>query len=162
MDNQQGKKNELKLAWLGGFIDGEGSICMMTTNNGRLHKDGTPITNKVPRITVANTHKETLDMIVGILDEVNLPYHISWRYPTNKRWKESWHLSVQGMKRFLKWADVIEPYVFLKKEHFRIAREYCESRLSHWRQDPLTDSEMEAMARFTTRESPQRLNALKK
>ena len=65
------------------------------------------------------------------------------------------------MKRFLKWADVFEPYVFVKKEQFRIAREYCQSRFFHWRRDPLTENEESLMARFTTREIPQRLNALK-
>ena len=161
MDNQQGKICELDIAWLAGFLDGEGSICMMKTNANRFRLNGQPVSGWVPRITIANTHKPTLERLVFIVEGLNLPHNICWRYPKNSRWKESWHLSAQGMKRFIRWADVLERYTFTKREQFFTARCYCQSRLQHCVRDPLTPYEDFMLQKFLTHKIPQRLNALK-
>ncbi len=164
MDNQQTKIEDTELAWLGGFIDGEGSLCMMRTNCGKFKTNGDMVGGFAPRLTIANTDFKTLGYICEIVDKVGLPYHIddNTDRPSRKEFnKPSWHFSVQGLKRMTRWLAVIFPYLRTKRPQAELLLEYSLSRMAKARNSPLDAREKQILDIFRNPQSSQRLNALK-
>ena len=163
MDNQQAKIDETRIAWLAGFIDADGSICMMKTNPNRFKANGKPVGGFVPRLTICNTNWDTLRVIKEIADAFSLPYHIcdnTNRLLSKPMHRHSWHFSVQGMKRMIRWLSILLPYMQTKREQTKLALEYSLSRSSKAKNTPLSNRETEILDRFRSHQMPQRLNAL--
>ena len=126
MDNQQGKN--LDGAWLGGFLDGEGSFIMLRHARGTK---GYPYSQQwKPAIKVAGTHEPTLGTVTGILTGLGLPFHVYRRQPKKPTWSPSWYVEVVGLKRCLRWCDSLLIYLRTKREDAELMREYCETRLA--------------------------------
>lgn len=143
MDNQQGKNVEL--AWLAGFIDGEGSIMFRKLQGKRLRSFGQHYYN--PSVRVCNTDEPTLKVVTDILDAQGLPYHISHRraHLENPKWKQAWDLEVCGMKRCKRWLEVFAPYLRTKQWKAYLMLEWINSRQSHVYGADLTPREMEIL-----------------
>lgn len=124
MDNQQ-ESSIKELSWLGGIIDGEGTITL------RYHerKNQTPIIK--PVFTVVNTSDIIIDEITRILIKNNIPF---WKtdYKKTDRWKSKTLIEVGGIKRLLKFLPIIEDYLVGKRENSKIVRAWCERRLSKY------------------------------
>lgn len=126
MDNQQGKS--LDVAWLAGFLDGEGSFMMLHHTRG---KQGYPYSKQwKPAIKVASTDEPTLQEVADILDSLGLPYHVSRRRPKNPQWSSSWMIEVFGLKRCLRWCNALLSSLRTKREEASLMKEYCELRLA--------------------------------
>lgn len=125
MGNQQGKDIEQDAAWLGGFIDGEGSFMVtVTTHRGKWGRYLTPA------FKLANTDIPTLNVVQAILDALEVAYHVEWRTPTVPRRRRSWMIVVKGMKRTLKFAQALLPYLRTKRSQCEDMIEFCHSRLA--------------------------------
>ena len=125
MDNQQG--NDLDLAWLAGFIDGEGSIMFRVMRGRRLK--GMGLTYYYPAIRLCNTDQPTLKVVTDILDRYNLPYHVSHRSGELKPgWHAAWDVEVKGLKRCEHWLQVITPYLRTKQDKAYLMQEFINSR----------------------------------
>lgn len=164
MENQQAKIEEIELAWLGGFFDGEGSLCMMRTNLGKFKVNGEPVGGFVPRMTICNTNFAILPTICGIAEQLGLPYHIYDNMDSKTRKSHnlpSWHFSVQGLKRMTRWLMIIFPYLKVKRPQAELLLEYSISRSKMRKNTPLTKRQKEIIDIFRNPQSPQRLNALK-
>ncbi len=133
MGNQQAKI-EKQLSWLGGIIDGEGSI-MILKQNIKWKRGDTKVSDIFlrPAIKISNTDKEGLQTIMEILDKQELPYHISWRHP-KKAYKESWMITVAGIKRCISWYQILKDYVVWKKGELQTLMDFCQSRLERERE----------------------------
>ena len=164
MDNQQAKIEEKELAWLGGFLDGEGSFCMIRGNRSRRKADGSPVGGFVPRVTVCNTDYSIRQIIVDIADTCGLPYYLydNSKSPTRlSKNKPSWHFAAQGMKRLIPWLTLLIPYLKAKRPQAELLLEYALSRHEMSRKAPLTPRQREIVDIFRDPLSPQRLNAFK-
>jgi hypothetical protein len=125
MGNQQG--NELDLAWLAGFIDGEGSIMFRVQRGARLK--GMGLTYYYPAIRICNTGEPTLRVVTDILDANGLPYHVSHRNePVKENWHKAWDVEVKGLKRCAHWLSVIIPYLRTKQYKAILMLEFIRSR----------------------------------
>jgi len=124
MGNQQGKNIEVKKAWLAGFLDGEGSFHAAVYRSAGLRAKGRRKLYR-PVIKVINTHIPTLNYVTGILDEMELPYHVYWRHPENPKWSTSWGVEVAGFKRCLRWTQAFKDYVLTKREDVENMLEWC-------------------------------------
>ena len=136
MGNQQRKTEDTDLAWLAGFLDGEGSFVIIQLAGKRLtellEKNQRPYI--APRIVLVNTDEPTLGTVMAILDAHELPYHVSRRVGGinvrgNKN-ADSWDLRVQGMKRCKRWLDVLTPYLHTKKSQAQAMLDLIDSRLT--------------------------------
>ena len=113
MDNQQGK-----IYWLGGFFDGECHIGITVKEN----PSGS--TYLIPMIEVSNTHVPSIDRIIKIASELELPYYVMDRSNgSNPKWREQRRFSVQGMKRCEKWLDFLIPVLFTKLDQALLLKE---------------------------------------
>lgn len=128
MGNQQGKTSEDDLHWLGGFIDGEGSIIVKRQGGKRLRE--MDLNYYAPNLRICNTDEPTFQVVIAILNANNLPFHVSRRTPANPRYKPSWDISVNGMLRCKRWLGVVTPYLRTKKEQAEWMLEFIELRLS--------------------------------
>ena len=136
MDNQQAKAIDIDLAWLAGFIDGEGSFMVVYLGGKRLRKEYRErgIFYIAPRIVIANTDQPVLTVIQKILNDHGLPHHVS----QNERGvqqdgsvrKDYWDIRVQGMKRCLKWCKIIIPHLRLKQDQAQAMLRLIELRLN--------------------------------
>ena len=128
MDNQQGKIADL--AWLAGFIDGEGHIGFRVMRGKRLR--AMAVTYYNPNIRICNTDQPTLQTVTDILDANGLPYHISHRRSgINPKWLPAWDLEVDGLKRCKRWLEVITPYLRTKQHKAILMSEFIALREEH-------------------------------
>jgi len=146
-DNQQPKFSDarLELAWLGGFIDGEGSL-MLGNRPDRIIVTPRKCVRKkflVPRIAISGTHEVTFHFIEGLLTNLRLPHHIVWRTWKNPRYKKAWDIRVQGMKRCAVWLGKIEPYLITKRGQANLLIEWIISRQESNRLSPYSERELE-------------------
>jgi hypothetical protein len=135
MGNQQGKTEDVDLAWLAGFLDGEGSLMVKYCAGSRMQqyrRQGQPYI--APSICVVNTDQPTLDVVRQILANNGLPHHISQRTggvgKNGRPYQDSWDIRVVGFKRCKRWLETLIPYLRTKRGQAEALLELCNSRLS--------------------------------
>lgn len=143
MDNQQ-RSTENRLHWLGGIIDGEGSI---TVCMGRHLRKG--LINYSPRIMFVNTDINIINEGVAILKEVGIPHHVALALKTKPQHKTCYRVNIGGMKRCLVAARILLPYVFAKRHKLVALIQWLEYRftLPHKHPQTVIDSEYLTMIR---------------
>lgn len=165
MGNQQGKTN-VELAWLAGFIDGEGSfmVCKLAGKRlKRLAEDKKAVYFN-PAFKIAGTCYETLPQIVEILERLELPFHISNRTAIKANHKDSWMIEVRGFKRCKLWCAILIPYLKTKKVEAEAMLKFCESRTKGYvkgqnNERPLSPEDLQCIEVLRGRRILHRLNA---
>ena len=141
MGNQQAKVSEREIGWLCGMVDGEGSLMIVQNQSCKNN------TRWVPRITIVGTHTQTLNYLSNLLDNIELPYHISWRLhnisrASKKASLHSWDLRVQGFKRVIRWLNTITPYLITKQRQAEFLLDFCNSRINQNHLDEYTPEQV--------------------
>lgn len=138
MGNQQGKTDEVLLAWIAGFMDGEGTFCLSRHSQRRF---------PYPQISVNNTHYPTLSSLTDALERLELPHYVAHKNgayvgPDGYKRKPQWSIQMFGHKRCEKWCRALIPYLVTKREDAELMLEYIHSRMSRnpmkgarWRED---------------------------
>jgi len=142
MGNQQAKVSEREIGWLCGMVDGEGSLMIVRNQACRRTSE-----RWLPRITIVGTHVPTLNYLSNLLDIMGLPYHISWRLhnisrATNKASLHSWDLRAQGLKRTLRWLNILAPYLVTKQRQAELLVDFCNLRLEQYSKDSYTPEQV--------------------
>ena len=122
MDIHEQNFNDLELAWLAGFIDGDGHISLVLKGD-----------NFAPRISMSNTDFPTQNIILDILNKNHLP-HYKPRYRKGKktddgiRHNDSWEIPTQGFNDCIVWVDLLNPYLKSKFEKANYMAEFIKFR----------------------------------
>jgi hypothetical protein len=144
-------QERLSTDWLAGFIDGEGNLSMYKHNQQAVY---------VPRLTITNTSKETLDAIYDTLNDNCIGCYILTRKKYSDNHKTTYDLFVVGMKRMRKLLDLIKDKLFTKKEQAQIISDFIDYRMSVKRNVPYGEKEAnyrEALFKeIDSRKNPQR------
>jgi hypothetical protein len=104
----------LDIAWLAGFVDGEGSFYLGFQNHG--------IKDKFPRfitqMAVENTSIEPMLRMSRILKELDVPYTVFMsKYRAEKpHWRPAMRIKVTGHGSMKKLCEALEPHLTCKKE----------------------------------------------
>lgn len=123
-DNQQESIETIKeLSWLGGIIDGEGTISIVY----HARKNQSPFIT--PVITITNTNRVMIDEIIRIYTKYNIPHWTSHRKAI-KTWSESWEIQIKGLKRCSKSIPKILPYLVNKSPQCKVVNNWINYRLS--------------------------------
>lgn len=130
-------QNEIDLAWLAGFVDGEGYIGLT------IHRNKGKKTYYIPRIAITQASEEMLNNISRVMENNGIAHHISKRRAQTKRWKPLFALETAGFARALKFLYVIEPYLVGKRLQAQMTMAYIWSRTRDgWSSKrPYTDDE---------------------
>ena len=143
MDNQQ-RDIESRLHWLGGIIDGEGSITVCMSRQRR-----SPI-NYSPRICFVNTNLDIINEGIALLKVLEIPFHIASTCSGSK--KVCYRVNIGGMKRCLRAAKLLTKYVFAKKSKLEKMIEWIEYRFSLPHKHPQTEIDVKLLEQI--REKP--------
>ena len=118
--------SNVRLAWLAGIIDGEGTVRMYRCHdkrNGHSYiKADVRITNTNAAIIVESV--ATLRAITGCDDDVSVYPSVT---PKNK--KDCFHVQIRRREAIAKILEAIIPYLIGKKEQARIVLEWVTHRL---------------------------------
>lgn len=115
---------EIKLAWLAGLWDGEGTITVFNTKR----EDGT---NKLcPSLVLVNTSESIIAESVKILDEIGVSMHLFKRKPERKEWKEAYQLTTRNMTSIKKLLETLMPYLIGKKAQAELTLRFINLRLN--------------------------------
>lgn len=117
MDNQQ-RRMEERLMWLGGILDGEGCVTAMAGHTKTGHGFAYKHRRYVPLIGLVNTDYKIIVMATAILKEANVPYWMNEKARTSAvrpTWKPKWEVMITGMKRCRKAIEILRPYIFGEK-----------------------------------------------
>lgn len=123
---QQILDDKLELAWLAGFIDGDGHISVVLVKRKAFDKFA-------PRISMSNTDLPTQEIILSIIDKNQLP-HGKTRRRKGKTTENgiihsnSWEIPAQGLKKCSPWVNLLIPYLRSKSEKIAAMSEFIKLR----------------------------------
>ncbi len=141
MDNQQRNTAEDRLHWLGGIIDGEGSVTVCMSRQRR-----SPI-NYSPRICFVNTDVSIIEAGAAILKENDIPFHIA--STCSGGFKVCYRVNIGGMKRSLRAAELLVNYVRgEKKRKMEVMIEWIKYRFSLPHKHPQTEIDMQLLTQI--------------
>lgn len=122
MDNQQ-ERLELNMQWFTGFFEAEGWISLMNTK--RIEK-GLKIYRYVPTCGISNTDFSILNGIKDLFYRNGIEYQSYVRKPRKKNYKLGWQIHISGMKKCIKFLELILPYMIgEKKEKAQKILDFC-------------------------------------
>jgi hypothetical protein len=120
-DNQQ-RRLDIKLGWLGGIIDGEGMITVIKRSSSYSF---------IPRVSIANSDLAIIKEASRILEELNIMYHLqSKNYYVGEKERIKYEVLINGLKRCSKVLPYIIPYLVSKKDKAERLLSWCKHRLS--------------------------------
>ena len=135
MGNQQERPTEGELGWLGGMMDGEGSLAL-TCNN--THRSIYPI------ISISTVSKEMIEKCEDIIKRLGIQYGVGYYTPPKgKEVRPSHYIRVSTASRVKQFLEIMKSYVFGKTHHVEILIEWCSIRTSLPYGHPYTDREMQ-------------------
>lgn len=109
------KDFNLKLAWLAGFIDGEGNINVGFYNNGAYNKEGKGWKVFRLEVTITNTHADAIKKTTEILTELGCFFKVAMR-KRDTMWRPCFAVIVTGQRNAVKLLKAILPYLTCKQE----------------------------------------------
>lgn len=131
---------DVRLAWLGGIIDGEGMITVI-----RRTKSARP--GYIPRISIVNTDERIIAEVSDILHQLALPHYVQTKAGKGT-WKTKWEVLFNGYLRCNDALPWIIPNLIAKREKAEALYELCGRRLSHGPNVRYCDVDYELVARI--------------
>lgn len=133
-DTRRQSAGNSHLDWLAGIIDGEGSLLLAKRSgkNWVMYK---------PTITIANTHKPTIEKAAEILKNHGIGVWICTNRDKRGNYPAQYSLFVCGLKRMLPILDLLESRLFTKKRQAELLRQFTEHRLGIAKKVPYGETE---------------------
>lgn len=134
MGNQQERPAEGELGWLGGMLDGEGSLAL-TCNN--THRSIYPI------ISITTVDENIIKKCEEIIKKIGIEFGSVYYVPPRGKQRRSSHtIRVSTAKRVKSFLTVLKPYIFGKTHQVDFLIEWCSIRTSLPYAHPYTEREM--------------------
>lgn len=113
------------LAYLGGIIDGEGSVGIGRNLDSRPNRN----TSYIARIQITNNNEKIIKEVERIYKIFDIKYSKFKSISNNIKWKDSWNLTVGKMSEVSKLSKLLKGFVVGKKEQLKIVEINCDRRL---------------------------------
>jgi len=116
-----------ELSWLGGIIDGEGSIGLKRSRDKRPNRQSVVYS---PLIQITNCDKLLMKEVADILDKRKINKYSWKRIETrNKKWRTSYCIAIGAQKEAWKFLMIIIQYLVSKRKLAGMLLEYIGYRL---------------------------------
>lgn len=113
----------MNIEYLAGFFDGEGYIGL-AKYKARSNENSTYGFYLVPNIVIVQKHKKILEEIRDFLNKNDIGCFIK------ERDDACYQLIIGGMKRAIKFCNLMENHIICKKPQLLLLKSYIEKRLS--------------------------------
>jgi hypothetical protein len=159
-DNKQGTPSQEELAWLAGFMDGEGYIGLNMWSRKRKF-------SMCPRVTITNTDKPTIEYIYDLMHRMGVGAYIYPRNRTNPKHATAWDIIITRFSVVPRLLIPILPYLKTKRKQaetildfiiYRQERIKGASRVSDVHYGPEEMAYRDELSRLNQKGTPQRLN----
>lgn len=143
MRNQQATLEPTDLAWLAGFIDGEGTIGMIKRRvyaKGKYQYDA--------RFSVANTNEAVMLHVISIIRSLGVEPYIVEKSPAKEHHKPAIQVDIRRMAKVRKVLEAIAPYLVCKKANAEILLSFIDRRLSNTargQRNPYSEADIKAL-----------------
>lgn len=107
----------IELAWLAGFIDGEGSFGLYSANNRRT---------LTGMFTINNTHFSSMQMVMDLLNDMGVKFDSGMRKRACEGRKDQVWVRIRNRENIVKLMVMIEPYLVTKKLQVLLLLKYYE------------------------------------
>lgn len=117
---------DAELAWLGGVIDGEGSVIIFT------HTERTGTKKICPCVSIVNTDLGIINQARKILEELGCSFLLQdrSRYKKKSSYKDQYALITRNQKYILEVLIAVTPHLFSsKRQAAELVRDYVQQRL---------------------------------
>ena len=104
------KSVENRIAWLGGIIDGEGSVSVR--RKGRYLR---------PLVDVCNTNHAIINMVISIYEEFGIKYTLDLRRWKNPNYRDCFYIRVRSRAGVTRLLELISGLLVGKKEQAFLA-----------------------------------------
>ena len=121
MDTGSQSAGNSQLDWLAGLIDGEGSL-ILSRRKGKYGFSFRPI------VTIANTHKPTIERAAQIFKDHGLGVWICTNRDKRGKYPPQFSVFVCGYKRLTTFLDLMQERLFTKRKQADLLRRYIDSR----------------------------------
>lgn len=126
---------DVKLAYIAGIMDGEGSIMLVKACHASFMKaQNRKYPNYYPNIRVGMIEREALDFIV---DTLNIGKVVQEKSYQNKRPMFRYRLTNKPDVR--KFLEIMTPYLMIKKEQAKLLMQYIDTFISCSAKNPVTE-----------------------
>ena len=119
--------DERELYYLGGLIDGEGSIMLVHTGTANGIHPKRPI---VPQVKVSNTDPIIVQFLVDMFVKLGAKPWIETR-SQRKNWNTAYTVLVSGIKKTNKVLSVLQHYLLAKRTHAQLVLEFNKIRIEN-------------------------------
>lgn len=106
----------IDLAYIGGLIDADGHVGLHKVEEGRY----------CPSLSFVNTDRDLVELFQKYLNG-----NIYIKHSKNKNWSPTYEIIVRNKSDLVKAADLIEPYLRIKKNRLILARKYSQTMLDN-------------------------------
>ena len=119
-----------KVAWLAGFLDGEGCFLVYKRKSNHLY----------PQITVNNTHIASMLVVSDLFEQLGIVVGAHIREETLTRKREIMRIALTGNKNIAKFLEIVLPFLVTKRVQAVLLLEFLTSRVPR---TPLTNRQWE-------------------
>jgi len=139
----RGKSVELgnqqeRLAFLGGLLEGEGTITIQRSN---VRKNGKH--NLLPVVQIANSNEILIEFVAELLSELSVGPYVYWR--KRGEYARSATVHVGGYRRCGSLLALVMPYLVSKKPQAQIVLALCQRRVNLARNTPYSADDLAAV-----------------
>lgn len=119
------------LAWLAGFIDGEGTVGISRTNSKTWKHPYLRAAVQVP-----NTDRRAIDEMVRIIEEITGKRpSVAVSHRGNERCRMAWRVKVCTQWELLLLLPAVMPYLRLKQRQAELSIEFCKRKFGKSKRD---------------------------
>ncbi len=126
-DNQQ--PSFVELAWLAGFIDGEGHFGLNVQTRAIRPGKYRKYKQVAPRCTIVNTNRYTIERLHELLTRMDVGHQIMPNRPTKPSHHVKWAVNIIGYKRLAVFFPQVTRYLITKREQARLMAAFVLYRL---------------------------------
>lgn len=127
-----------RLAFLGGLLEGEGTITIQRSNKRRNGKH-----NLLPVVQIANSNDTLIEFVVGLLKDLEVGPYVYWR--VSKGYARSATVHVGGYRRCGSLLSLVMPYLVSKEPQARLVLAMCQRRAGVARNTPYSAEDLAAV-----------------